>query len=449
MSETPIGSIEFLVKFDTIGKEFTDALKDAIDKSDIDVGIPDDIKRDIQSIKYNIESRLRGTFSRDRLQFLSTAVPEMGAAKGEKFVGELAGILMGSKTGKRIFGQKDGEEGEAYKERMIITAKKISDSYAKVIEDAMEDPELYSRDIGKIINLQGAFQQAMKGNWQYMTEKIIDQLLKEEDWETLTRERLKAAGVDVMKGQRRWQFTEEKVGTGKTLIDTTDKLIKRIEEMGLSKEKGAEIFFGVKAVTGIGDQLVKFFETYTIKKGLPVPRPILKAGEAAGALSMEEWTQKGAGMQPDIPMLISRESWKVNKQTILSFFDSPAMQETFAALVDGSLEKSQFAAFMMEGKVVLSYAKHLDKVFRQYAVEKGIFSGVGGKTPGLTITGHEAIREVTFKTQEELVNLKFDELIEQGKVAAEQTSIVIGMLEAQGRTEEAAELRSLQVRKEK
>ena len=67
---TPIGSIEFLVKFDTMADSFKDALKDALKSTDLDLDSSDitDIKNSVEWIRWNVATRLRTPFTGDYAQ---------------------------------------------------------------------------------------------------------------------------------------------------------------------------------------------------------------------------------------------------------------------------------------------------------------------------------------------------------------------------------------------
>ena len=72
---SPIGSVEFIVKFDSMQGAFVDALKEAMKDVEIDTGADPQLTSKIDEILDNLRNRLRGIWTGDRLQFLETAKP--------------------------------------------------------------------------------------------------------------------------------------------------------------------------------------------------------------------------------------------------------------------------------------------------------------------------------------------------------------------------------------
>ena len=74
---SPIGSVEFIVKFDSMQSSFVDALKEAMKDVEIETGADPQLTSKIDEILDNLRNRLRGIWTGDRLQFLETAKPEL------------------------------------------------------------------------------------------------------------------------------------------------------------------------------------------------------------------------------------------------------------------------------------------------------------------------------------------------------------------------------------
>jgi len=453
----PIGSIEFLVNFDTMSSEFKDALKDALEKADI--SFPEEVKNDIKTIKYNIQNRLRGLFTRDRLQYLATAPPEIKATQTKEFIGEIQKVLMGSPTGKRLFPVKPDEKPEEYLARMEKTAKTLANRYGEFLVKAFKDEDFFNKEIGKIIALQSAHQDALKGDHQHLVQKIMEMLLTEKkDWEVIMKDKLEGLGIEFSKEQKKWAYTKEEIGKGETLIESTDQLIEEIQKMNLTKEQFKSIFFGVDAVKGIDEKLKKFFEVdFRIAAGLPVLRPILKAIEKIDYTQEEQLDELGnvietdeeeepekileheqvewmGGMMTDIGMILEKDWWDIeeNKENFLEMIDSPEMRKQFQDVADEIFETSKFAWYSIEGKRIMSWTEAMKKQQRLYAIKQGILSQMGGSAGigQVEMTTDIPGAEEPIPEAKEIIDEQQAQIIEFSKKILDAVKDVTGSLDA-------------------
>jgi len=244
---TPIGSIEFLVKFDTLSDSFKDAMKDAINDSDIEFDTDDitQIKDDISYIRWNIATRLRQPFGIDYRAARVQAVPELNFTQEEDSAREFAQKLRGFGGSRPAISQGEDESDEDYEERSMLIARKVLDEYAfKLIKLLKPGGKEYWLDNQKSIrHLQNIINEAMRGSWDFVQKDLLSKLIDERtiltdaavDW-------LESIGFEAFKSQKRWSTITREFGEGGvTPITSTKEIIKAFQEEGITEDILKEI----------------------------------------------------------------------------------------------------------------------------------------------------------------------------------------------------------------
>ena len=153
MSVPNIGAVEFIVKFDTMEREFVRSLREALKDTDLDLGVDPQIQKDIDEIKRNLMYRVRTPFSGDWFQLKAAGAADITYAQSEEAITRLGKRLQYSKTGMKRFGIREGETEEEHAIRTKEIAKKFLGAFAKEIEQGMKDPAYWEANKAKIIAL--------------------------------------------------------------------------------------------------------------------------------------------------------------------------------------------------------------------------------------------------------------------------------------------------------
>ncbi|NHJ40121.1 MAG: hypothetical protein FK731_08825, partial [Asgard group archaeon] len=212
----PIGSIEFLVKFDTMSTSFRKALEDALKGMPVGGTTEEgeggglfptqklqDLEDQLGIIRFNLETRARAPLGGDWAKFMLTQrLSEITYAKTEEAKEKTLASIRYSPTGKRYFGQREDETEEEWLER----TEKLSELALKKYEENLEkagDQAFYERIRRKLPQWQAFLQAATEGDREQFLKFFIEQLIPETFLEEQLRTRLGKALIEIGAGQKR------------------------------------------------------------------------------------------------------------------------------------------------------------------------------------------------------------------------------------------------------
>ena len=297
---TPIGSLEFIVKFDSMQDQFVDALKDALEQAELDFDSETitKIEEDVSEIKYNIRNRLRGTISSNRAQLEAVGIPELRFLAEEANIQAFADILERSKTGKRLYGKQQGETEKEHRARLFESAQTTFGTLGWYIGQAMEDPKFHAKNIGKIKLMQRAIDMAMETSWENMIT-LTGQMIDETEMKKHYHDWLSRRGAKFASGERRWERLTRPIGSGLDPL-TQDIFFEELAQLDLTPEQAEEIIHGKPKVLDdpkIVSELMSWLKKFTIPAGkIRLPGTILKTLEAEiESLSAAEQKEIGGG----------------------------------------------------------------------------------------------------------------------------------------------------------
>ena len=153
---SPIGSVEFIVKFDSMQKGFVDALKEAMKDVEIETGADPQLTSKIDEILDSLRNRLRGIWTGDRAQFLETARAEVAQLEKTETKEGLASAF----RSKQVIRQDPEETSKEWIERSERITKDMIENWQLMIEQAVVDESFWIKMRKKLITCQGGFESA-------------------------------------------------------------------------------------------------------------------------------------------------------------------------------------------------------------------------------------------------------------------------------------------------
>lgn len=351
---SPIGTIEFLVKFDTMQDSFVDTLKNAINKSDLisegmGAGLPEDIIRDIKSIRLSIATRLRTPFTGEYEQAVAVAKPEIGWTQKKETLTDLAYQLMQG-AGGLLPKQKEEEEEEKYEERARDMAKTILDEYGIKLSRLLDEKTgfaFWKKEGPGMIHLQNVISEAIKGTWKHLIRDVGEKLFKEKDRLTeLSAQMLTEAGASVFTAQKRWSMVTQQVGaTGKGLdahpMLTAKQVLEGLADVGFGAEEWKEMQGlapkdWTKKFAEWRPKIQELLSNYIIGRGAQLPNILLwmieeelrqqrrHPSERIGGTLIETpiWEKGGMGSKlPDIMAIVTEDAKDQFEEFLEANFD--------------------------------------------------------------------------------------------------------------------------------
>jgi len=425
---SPIGSVEFIVKFDTMQGSFVDAMKEAFKDADIDFEADTKLTSKVDEILHNIRYRLRTPFSGSYEQFLATAIPEIEFARTEKAITDFASAL----RSKQMVIKIPEESTEDYIGRSKESAEVIFDHWIKMMEKSLKDESFYRKNENKLINLQGALGQAMTGSWEYMVRTFVNQVLTETEVEASIRARMGEYGLEPIGQKRLWSRVEEKVQkVGATVPITRERdFMKALSETELTSQQIKEIIEWdpqewKQIPPDVKTELNKILNKYYIEAWeTQIPNAILRVWQeevgASGSFTGELKIAEYGGKLHDVLNIIT-ENQVENLTKFLEEFDvgEEEIAKIIGAVETQMREHGGWALLPWEGKIAGTMAKWFKKGLAGYDESLMMtFAGVG-PTGGIGgISSMKILKEMQTMSKEDMKDyvLELIEKIEKGKV---------------------------------
>lgn len=284
MSETaPIGSVEFIVKFDTMQHEFNKVLRDAIKDSDIDVEFPEDIRRKIDRIIFNLEQRIRHPTTVHRKDFEIGAVQQKAYLQEEETKQSLADWFASD-----FLETKKDETLEEKRKRAEEWADMFLNRYESRIDKGIKDIDFWDKYKVQFVNWEKMFDLGLKGSWgsfiKVMMQQIFDEKELQDAWKRVFESIEEIYIPPKERRQSKLRQTlrsggekEEKVSTTTGIIETLQEfisfdLIKESLQLDPNVSKGTLEELKNKWNEG----LVSYFDKYEITEGTEIPNLIGK-----------------------------------------------------------------------------------------------------------------------------------------------------------------------------
>lgn len=306
---SPIGSVEFIVKFESLQGSFVNALKQAFEDVDLkEIGMGDPKKLD--EILFNLRARIRQPFTGDRLNFLMEAQPHKTFFEEKKTRDLLQQWFVSEDVGKRMLPRGEEEEPEAYKERLEKTVDSFMDGIVNMIEKGIDDPHFWKKHNIDFVDISAGFTAAVQGNWNYLMRNVFTKVIKEHELEKIGRDAARAGAFEHIwtpAGQKRTSQIKAMIGIeeeGKTKIEDYGQFIEAMMEI-LSKEKfQQELEKEGAAVPGMSpEERQAFLDKFYVDIGVEIPNIFAKAfgveyGSGVGEFHLRDlpmyiWGQEG------------------------------------------------------------------------------------------------------------------------------------------------------------
>lgn len=315
----PIGSIEFLVKFDTMSGSFKDALKDAMKDIDLDVegANIDKIQEDLQWLRWNIATRLRTPLSVDYGVTAVAAPAHVEWAQKEETVKRLAAQLMEWKGEVPLVPRREDEEDEEYTARVRKAAKVILDEYSAELVKIL-DPEtgrdIFLTDPRRYIHISNMLREAIEGTWPNLIKDAVQKLFPETKVKVAAAQMLRVGGAEVHEREKLQSDVEREFGLGGRGLEITsaEDLIASMKRERISVEALKSIFelkpkdYG-KASQDLKDFAKTLYEDYTIKVGAQLPNIILRLLQQQAELAAV-----GGDLEADVEKFWGRTGQRVD-----------------------------------------------------------------------------------------------------------------------------------------
>jgi hypothetical protein len=328
---SPIGSVEFIVKFDTMQGGFVDALKKAL--KDVDLGgvsVDPKLTSKIDEILFNLRNRLRGIWTGDRLQFLETAKPELEHIRSKQVM-EQVGTMA---RNKNIVEQLSGESEKAWIQRSEETARDMLDNWALMVEKAVKNQDYFEKNKRRLITYQGAMESGLGlGNWERLSRDMFKQILKEFKMEKAFKKMAEEVGFGIItqKAMAPVPITIDERGKGKDekFIEDFGQLTDALAKKGvdpLELQKAMDI-----SPTNFKDLTLEFrtaveglLEDYIIPEASKIPNVILHIWREFLGESAEDFPIRG-GIRPDLEFII--QNTKESVEAARRVFEKGGMPE--------------------------------------------------------------------------------------------------------------------------
>ena len=322
---SPIGSVEFIVKFDSMQGSFVDALKEAMKDVEIETGADPQLTSKIDEILDNLRNRLRGIWTGDRLQFLETAKPELKNIKAPETVTQVG--LMG--RNKELVERLDEESEEDWIKRSENMARDMLDNWALMVEKAIKDPDYWEQNKRRLVTYQGAMQSGLGlGNWERLSRDMFKQILKEFSMEEAFKKMAEKEGfaLIIQKAMSKVPVTiDETQGEGeKKLIEDYTDLSNILAKKGIDPDEfqKAMSISPSKFKTLSADfrlAVNDILKDYIIPEATKIPNVILHIWRDFLEKTKEEFPIKGAGgIRPDLSFIVknTKESAERARKTL-------------------------------------------------------------------------------------------------------------------------------------
>lgn len=290
---SPIGSVEFIVKFDSMQGTFVDALKEAMKDVEIETGADPQLTSKIDEILQNLRSRLRGIWTGNREQFLTTAPADILNNQNIETIKSVARDVI---IGQGVLPKEEGETKEEYQAKAESLAKKYLDNWNLMIQNAIDDKGNWEKMKDRLITHQGSIQSGLNlgrlGSrariafrqiiGEFLVEKEFVKKAKEEEF-PLIRQKLMAPTpivIDLTEGP----------GEKKEIVDwleLADALSKRgIIKSEMDKAMGLKPGGGLPKGTNIETAAIDLLKDYVIAKDANLPNIFLHTWRKL----KKEWT---------------------------------------------------------------------------------------------------------------------------------------------------------------
>lgn len=412
---SPIGSVEFIVKFDTMQSSFVNAMKEALKGVDIELGTDSKLDSKVDEILQNIRYRLRTPFSGDYEQFRASGVAEIEFAKSEKAISDFASVL----RSKQMVIKKPEESTEEHIKRSKEASETIFDHWIAKIEKSLTDETFFRKNKNKLINLQGAIGQAMAGSWDYMTRVFVDQVLTEREVEASIRKRMGEYGLEPIGTKRLWSRVEQKIQKpgATTQIKTERGFMKALSETQLTPAQIKEVVEWdpqqVKSISpDVKKQLNRVLNKYFLNAmDVQIPNAVLKVWkeevEKSGWFSGELKIAKHGGKLHDILNIINKDQIG-NLKKFLKDFDvgEEEIDKMIKAVEQQFTEFGGFALLPWEGKIAGGLAKWFKKKLAGYDESLMMTFGAVGPTGGVGgISSTKLLEKTKGMSKEDLIEL--------------------------------------------
>lgn len=392
---SPIGSVEFIVKFETMQSGFLKVMKQAM--KDLDIGGEDDTtQKKLDEILFNLRSRIQHFFTRSRKDLLLGAEAEIFKAQKPETKQELIEHMLTSPTGKRLFPKGPEEEPQAFGERIEKMAEVLLERYGEMINKAVKNPAFWERQSGKIIDMQAAMQAGLKGNWQHLIKIMFNQILVETDIEDITRQRLIAAGIYTPGSQRKMSQLRMDIGEGKKGVIAKEDIAGLYSTLGqyLSKEN-LEAMTRVPGKTepseltnldNMLEEIGEFLSDWTVEEGAPIYNVIgkvMKAYLEGEGTTIEGSLLRQTGKQPDLPLFITEDQIDLLKDIFEEdIFDKEAVEE-YINIVRNRFKETEAEWIMLPWDAkILGTLEKMERLKEKYGELTMMISAIGN-VPGI------------------------------------------------------------------
>lgn len=349
-----VSEIKFLIDFEQMGDEFSEALKKAMKKADFKGGeVPKDLQRDIQQIKEDLFFRIGGDLGGSRMKFLREARAESQKLQKEEFRKSMTQTLMMSKYGEK-WGLKSDEEARKFIDEFL-------NKYLEKLQKAMKSPQMFRKLQGELSETLGDIRSLMSGttpsNIVRGIRRTMDEVQREKLFKRFVLPKLKESGIEGITEKQK-QATELKIGArlgkGEKIITSRDELEAEFlkfmkENLDVSDKERANLLN--KLISGSkeggekfkGDFWKKWWKNYSLKRKQDGPKVSPFRGmvwnylKQIGGSKLEELvgenkplTGTGTGSRLDFYAAVSTDVWdKVVKPILDDMGTDPNFIEKF------------------------------------------------------------------------------------------------------------------------
>jgi len=186
---SPVGSVEFIVKFDSMQSGFVDALKEAMKDVEIETGADPQLTNKIDEILDNLRNRLRGIWTGNRQQFLATAVADI---RNNQDIETIKNVARDVIIGQGILKKEEEQTPEEFQAKAEDLGKKYLQNWSLMIQKAIEDKAYWEKMKDFIITHQARIHAGLNlGRWPSQARKAFKQIIKEFSIEEKFKEKAK------------------------------------------------------------------------------------------------------------------------------------------------------------------------------------------------------------------------------------------------------------------
>jgi len=316
---SPIGSVEFIVKFDSMQSGFVNALKEAMKDLDLDAGADPQLTSKIDEILNNLRNRLRSMWTGNRKQFLTSAVADIEHNQDLQTIKSVAKDII---IGKKVIKEEDYKTPEEFQAKAESMAAKYLDNWSLMIQKAINDKAYWEKNKSFLITHQARIQAGLNlGRWpsgtldafrqiirEFSLEAKYKKIAKEEKFEISTQKHMAAIPfeIDITEGEG----PKKKIVDFETLSDALSRRDIKKEEldkaMALKPGKGLEEYSRIKEVT---EDMLK---DYIIVKGSHLPNIFANTWKKMKEFKGKEWPMKGTYI-PDYTYQLKNTQESIDK----------------------------------------------------------------------------------------------------------------------------------------